>query len=399
MDAHEANLVATVAVGLTAALLGGLVARLVRLPAIVGYLLAGVAIGPFTPGFVGDPDVALELAEIGVVLLMFGVGLHFSVRDLLDVRRVAVPGAVGQIAVATALGVGVGIALGWPIDESLLLGVAIAVASTVVLLRALEQRGLLRSDEGRIAIGWLIVEDLFTVLVLVVLPTLAPEGRGGNPRGDDVALQLAIALAKAAALAAIMLVAGARLLPWLLEHVERTGSRELFTLAILATALGIAFAASEVFGLSLALGAFLAGAVLSGSRLNERIARDVLPLSDVFGVLFFVAVGMLLDPAVLLREPLAVVAVVSIVVVGKSLAALAITVALRQNRNVSVTVAAGLAQIGEFSFIVAAAGLQMGMLRDEGFQLIVAAAIVSISVNPLMFRLARTSAGARGARA
>ncbi|HEY7477346.1 MAG TPA: cation:proton antiporter [Actinomycetota bacterium] len=384
---HGTALVATIAVGLTVAFLGGLVARLVRLPPIVGYLLAGVAIGPFTPGFVGDQDVALELAEIGVVLLMFGVGLHFSIRDLLEVRRVAIPGALGQITVATGLGVAVGLAIGAETEEALILGVAVSVASTVVLLRALQQRGQVRDPAGRIAIGWLLVEDLFTVMVLVVLPVIAQDGAAGNPGWKDALAHLGLALGKTALLGVVTLVAGARLIPWLFEHVERTGNRELFTLAIMATALGVAFASAEIFGLSLALGAFLAGVMLTGSRLTDRITHDLLPLTDVFGVLFFVAVGMLLDPGVLVREPVALLAVVAIVVVGKSLAAVAITKLLREPAQVGGIVAAGLAQVGEFSFIVVTAGLELGIVSDETLQLVVAAALISISVNPLMFRL------------
>ncbi len=321
MEGHGTDLIATIAIGLGAAFIGGFLARLVKLPAIVGYLLAGVAIGPFTPGLVADQAVALELAEIGVALLMFGVGLHFSVGDLIQVRKVAVPGALGQIAISTLLGVGAGLAFGWDLVSGLVLGLAVSVASTVVLLRALGQRDELETEAGRVATGWLIVEDLFTVIALVLLPILAVAAdtvEGAEPlTAGGVVLEIGSALGKAAILTVLMLVVGARLLPWLLTHVQGQGSRELFTLAVVAIALGVAYVAAEVFDVSLALGAFLAGAVLSESRVSERAAHDVLPLTDVFSVLFFVSVGMLLDPAILGDEPLAIVVVVGVVIVGK----------------------------------------------------------------------------------
>jgi monovalent cation:H+ antiporter-2, CPA2 family len=369
---HSSELLKTIAIALPAAFAGGMAAKWLRLPVLVGFLLAGVAIGPFTPGLVANSGVALELAEIGVVLLMFGVGLHFSIDDLVAVRRLAVPGALGQIVVATALGVAVARWAGWSLGEGVVLGLAISVASTVVLLRALEQRGLLRAEAGRVAIGWLIVEDLFTVVVLVVLPTLAPSAADGGPL--DVAVDIGVAVTKAAALTAVMLIVGARFLPWLLLRVEREGSRELFTLAVLAVALGIAFAASEVFGVSFALGAFLGGAVLSNSHLSERAAADVLPLSDAFGVLFFVAVGMLLDPSILIDAPREIVAVLVIVVVAKSVTAIGLVRLLGGSAGTGALVGAGLAQIGEFSFIVATTAVGVGLLPDRGFQLIVAAA-------------------------
>jgi CPA2 family monovalent cation:H+ antiporter-2 len=384
---HSSELLKTIAIALPAAFVGGIAAKWLRLPTLVGYLLAGVAVGPFTPGLVANSGVALELAEIGVVLLMFGVGLHFSIGDLLAVRRIAVPGALGQIVVATALGVIVGSLAGWSLGEGLVLGLAISVASTVVLLRALEQRELLSSEPGRVAIGWLIVEDVFTVVALVVLPTLAPGGTDGGPL--DVAGDVGIAVAKAAALTALMLIAGARFLPWLLSRVEREGSRELFTLAVLSVALGIAFAASEVFGVSFALGAFLAGAVLSSSHLSDRAAAEVLPLSDAFGVLFFVAVGMLLDPEILLDAPLEVAAVVVIVVVAKFATAIGLVRLLGGPTRTGALVGAGLAQIGEFSFIVATTAVGVGLLSARGFQLIVAAALLSIALNPVAYGVAR----------
>jgi K+:H+ antiporter len=392
---HSSELLKTIAIALPAAFVGGMAAKWLRLPVLVGYLLAGVAVGPFTPGLVANSGVALELAEIGVVLLMFGVGLHFSIGDLVAVRRIAVPGALGQIVVATALGVLAGRAAGWSLGEGLVLGLAISVASTVVLLRALEERELLHSEAGRVAIGWLIVEDVFTVVALVVLPTLAPSAAGGGPL--DVAGDVGIAVAKAAALTAVMLIAGARFLPWLLTRVEREGSRELFTLAVLAVALGIAFAASEVFGVSFALGAFLAGAVLSSSHLSDRAAAEVLPLSDAFGVLFFVAVGMLLDPGILLDAPLEVAAVLVIVVVAKFLTAIGLVRLLGGSARTGGIVGAGLAQIGEFSFIVATTAVAVGLLSGRGFQLIVAAALLSIALNPLAYGVT-TLLDRRGAR-
>jgi monovalent cation:H+ antiporter-2, CPA2 family len=384
---HSSELLKTIAIALPAAFFGGIAAKWLRLPTLVGYLLAGVAVGPFTPGLVANSGVALELAEIGVVLLMFGVGLRFSIGDLFAVRKIAVPGALGQIVVATALGVLVGSLAGWSLGEGLVLGLAISVASTVVLLRALEQRKLLSSDPGRVAIGWLIVEDVFTVVALVVLPTFAPGGPNGGPL--DVAGDVGIAIAKAAALTALMLIAGARFLPWLLSRVEREGSRELFTLAVLSLALGIAFAASEIFGVSFALGAFLAGAVLSSSHLSDRAAAEVLPLSDAFGVLFFVAVGMLLDPEILLDAPLEVAAVVVIVVVAKFVTAIGLVRLLSGSARTGALVGAGLAQIGEFSFIVATTAVGVGLLSARGFQLIVAAALLSIALNPVAYGVAR----------
>jgi CPA2 family monovalent cation:H+ antiporter-2 len=383
IDPHSSDLIATIALGLGAAFIGGLVARLAKLPPIVGYLVAGVAIGPYTPGFVADPDIALELAEIGVGLLMFGVGLHFSIADLLAVRRLAVPGAIGQICAAVALGAAVAMAFGATTDAAIVLGLAISVASTVVLLRTLRHRDLLDTDAGRTAVGWLIVEDLFTVLVLVLLPTIPLVRNGGSIA--DVAVPIVEAVAKAGVLTAIMLVIGPRVLPRALAFVERIGSRELFTIAVLGIALGIAFAASLVFDVSLALGAFLAGAVLSESRLSDRAASDLLPMTDVFTVLFFVSVGMLLDPAILVDEAPTILAVVAVIVVGKSMAALAIVALRRASLRTGLTVAAGLAQIGEFSFIVATAGLELALIPDDVFQVVVASALISITINPFLF--------------
>lgn len=392
---HADGLIATIAVGLAVAFLGGFVATQVRLPAIVGYLLAGVAVGPFTPGFVANADVAHELAEIGVILLMFGVGIHFSLRDLFAVRAIAVPGAVGQIAVATALGVAIaGAAWGWSLGAGLVLGLAISVASTVVLLRALAERGALDTVHGRVAVGWLIVEDLFTVLVLVLLPALAPAlggGPAGGPgheggAGEHPLVALALALVRVAVFGALMLFVGARVIPRLLNQVARTGSRELFTLAVLALALGVAFAASFGFGVSLALGAFLAGVVVSESDLSHQAAADALPLRDAFAVLFFVSVGMLFDPAFLLAAPFKVLVLLGVIVLGKGLATLLIVAALGHPLRTGLTVAAGLAQVGEFSFILAELGRELELLPEEGHSLILASAIVSITLNPLLFR-------------
>jgi CPA2 family monovalent cation:H+ antiporter-2 len=386
---HEPVLITTIAIGLSAAFVGGLLARRLRLPAIVGYIAAGVAIGPFTPGFIADGAIATELAELGVILLMFGVGIHFSIRDLLAVKSIAVPGAVGQILVATLLGVGLGIALGWGVGGGLVLGLAVSVASTVVLLRALMDRGDLDTAQGRIAVGWLIVEDLFTVVVLVLLPSIAPL-LGGSAEAADSGLgpigDVALALGKAAIFAALMIVAGARVVPWLLHQVAREGSRELFTLAVLAIALGIAYLSYEVFGVSFALGAFLAGAVVGESDMSHQAAQDALPLRDAFAVLFFVSVGMLLDPAFLLAQPLAILAVLLLVVAAKALAAFAIVALAGYPVRVGLTVASGLAQIGEFSFILGTVGLSLGLLPPDGFQLIVAGALLSITINPFLFR-------------
>jgi CPA2 family monovalent cation:H+ antiporter-2 len=352
----------------------------------VGYLLGGVAIGPYTPGLVADASIALELAEIGVGLLMFAVGLHFSIADLLSVRRLALPGAVAQIVVAVVLGTGVGIALGSSLSASIVMGLAISVASTVVLLRALTQRDLLTTDAGRVAVGWLIVEDVFTVLVVVLLPSVAAMmDEGATTNVVAVVSPIAIATTKAAALTAIMLVLGPRILPRSLAFVERMGSRELFTIAVLAIALAMAFAAAVVFDVSLALGAFLAGAVLSESRLSDKAADDVVALTDVFTVLFFVSIGMLLDPAIVVDEALTITAVLAVIMVGKALAAIAIVAIRRAPLRTGLTVAAGLAQIGEFSFIVAAAALELELITETTFQVIVAAALLSITANPFLY--------------
>jgi monovalent cation:H+ antiporter-2, CPA2 family len=390
-DLHETSLIALLAIGFVLALLFGLLANLLRVSPIVGYLLAGIAVGPFTPGFVGDSSLASQLAEIGVILLMFGVGLHFSIKDLLAVRYIALPGAIAQIATATAIGYGMAHLLGWSLGSGLVFGLALSVASTVVLLRALEERNALQSSEGKIAVGWLIVEDLAMVLALVLLPALAPTLGGDNSAihapgtSSNTWLALTITLAKVAFFVALALVVGTRVVPWLLKRVTRTGSRELFTLCVLAIALGIAYGSSAAFGVSFALGAFFAGVILSESELSHQAGNDSLPLKDAFAVLFFVSVGMLFDPSVLLREPLAVIAVVAIIMVGKSLAAFVIVLVFRHPVRTALTVSASLAQIGEFSFILASLGGALGLLPSDGRDLILAGALLSIALNPLAF--------------
>ncbi len=393
---HEANLIATLSFAFVLAFAFGMAADRLRLPPLVGYLLAGVLVGPFTPGFVADGQLATELAEMGVILLMFGVGLHFSAADLLAVKGVAVPGAIVQIAAATLFGVGLAHFWGWSLGAGLVFGLSLSVASTVVLLKALEERNLLSTPNGRIAVGWLIVEDLAMVVTLVLLPAAAEMlgGRalepGGHGTGADgsVWLQLVITLGKVAAFAAIALALGPRLVPWLLAQVARTGSRELFTLAVLAIALGIAYGSAKLFGVSFALGAFFAGVVLSESRFSHKAAADSMPLQDAFSVIFFVSVGMLFDPAVLLREPVAVVAVLLTIIIGKSLFAFGIVLLLGYPVSTGLTVSASLAQIGEFSFILIGLGTALGLLPAEGRDLVLAGALLSITLNPLVFYLA-----------
>ena len=387
MDHHDTTLITTVAAGFGLALLLGFVAERCRLPALLGYLLAGIAIGPATPGFVADVAIAGQLAEIGVMLLMFGVGLHFSLADLMAVRRIALPGAVVQMGIATALGMAAAWAWGWSTGAGLVFGLSLSCASTVVLLKALDSRRLLATMNGRIAVGWLVVEDLATVLVLVLLPPLAGVLGDAAPAPDAPPLWQALlqTLAQVGAFVTLMLVAGRRLLPWLLWQVARTGSRELFTLAVVAAAISIAWGAAGLFGVSFALGAFFAGMVMRESRYGHRAAQESLPLRDAFAVLFFVSVGMLFEPAVLVEQPLRVLAVVAIVVVGKSLAAAALVLLLRYPLNTALTVAASLGQIGEFSFILAGMGGALGLLPAEGMSLVLAGALISIAVNPLVF--------------
>ena len=387
---HSINLITTIAASFGLALIFGFIAARFKLPVLVGYMIAGIILGPGTPGFVADIGLSSQLAEIGVILLMFGVGLHFSLDDLWAVRRIALPGAIIQITVATALGVAVSKFWGWSLGAGIVFGLALSVASTVVLLRALENRGVLKSLNGRIAIGWLVVEDLVMVLVLVFLPPLAG-WLGGDANGlaeksgDGILKMLALTIGKVTIFIVLMLVVGRRLFPWLLWQVARTGSRELFTLSVIAVAVGIAFGSAELFGVSFALGAFFAGMAMRESQLSHRAAEESLPLRDAFSVLFFVSVGMLFDPEILLQQPLKVLTVVLIIVFGKSLAAFLLVLAFRYPLNTAITVSASLAQIGEFSFILAGLGVALGLLPIEGQSLILAGAIISIALNPLLF--------------
>jgi CPA2 family monovalent cation:H+ antiporter-2 len=388
---HDTPLIATIVVGLSLAFILGTVAQRLRISPIVGYLLAGVAVGPFTPGFVADQSLATELAEIGVILLMFGVGLHFSLSDLLSVKAIAVPGAMVQIVCATLLGVALAQFFGWSLAAGLVFGLALSVASTVVLLRALQERHLVTTEQGRIAVGWLIVEDLVMVLTLVALPALAPllapDGANGVPAGGNILVTLGITLLKVVAFFAVMMIVGRRVIPWILHYIAHTGSRELFRLGVLTIALGVAFGAAKLFGVSFALGAFFAGMILSESQLSQQAANESLPLRDAFAVLFFVSVGMLFDPFSLIESPGAIFATVAIIVLGKSLAALAIVMAFGHPLRTGLLIAASLAQIGEFSFILAGLGVTLNILPEEGRELILGGAIVSIMLNPLLFYL------------
>ena len=399
VNTHDAPLIATIAVSLAFAFVGGFLAVGLRLPPLVGYLLAGIVVGPFTPGFVADAHLAPQLAEIGVILLMFGVGTHFSIRDLVAVRGVALPGAFVQIVVATALGVGLASLWGWSLGAGIIFGLSLSVASTVVLLRALEDRNMIKSSDGRIAIGWLVVEDLLMVLTLVLLPALAGIMGGHVPNDTDhgsVLPALGITIGKVVVFIALMLFAGVRFFPWLLSRVERTGSRELFTLAVVALALGVAFGSAKLFGVSFALGAFFAGVVVNESDLSHRAAKDLQPIQDAFTVLFFVAMGMLFDPSIMVRQPFQVLAVLAIIVFGKSLAAFGIVRVLGGSTQTALIVSAALAQIGEFSFILAALGVKLGLLPAEGLNLIDAGALLSITFNPAVFSAAVALAGRRG---
>ncbi len=395
---HDMPLIATIVFGLGLAFLLGTAAHRLRLPPLVGYLLAGVLVGPHTPGFVADSALAPELAEIGVILLMFGVGLHFSLKDLLAVRAIAIPGALAQIAFATLLGLGFALLIGWTIAAGLVFGLALSVASTVVLLRALQERRILDTERGRIAAGWLIVEDLAMILILVLLPALADAAHGTataylhDPLAAWLNLKLpgvlALTLLKVAAFVAVMLIVGRRFIPWVLHEIAHTGSRELFRLAVLVIALGTAYGAAKLFGVSLALGAFFAGMILSESTLSQRAAQESLPLRDAFAVLFFISVGMLFNPYSIIDDPLPVLATLFIIVIGKSIAAFLIVRAFGHPTGTALTISASLAQIGEFSFILAALGVQLGLLPEQGRDLILAGALLSIMLNPLIFALA-----------
>ncbi|MDR6632918.1 CPA2 family monovalent cation:H+ antiporter-2 [Phyllobacterium sp. 1468] len=397
---HETPLIATIVIGLVLAFIFGAIANRLRIPPLVGYLVAGVLAGSHTPGFVADQELASELAEIGVILLMFGVGLHFSLKDLLSVRAIAIPGAIVQILVATLLGAGLAWILGWSIQAGLVFGLALSVASTVVLLRAMQERRLIETERGRIAVGWLIVEDLAMVLALVLLPAIAGAINGGSETGDMIRAAsdpivryfelgiggvIALTLGKVVAFVAVMLIVGRRVIPWTLHAIAHTGSRELFRLAVLAIALGVAFGAAKLFGVSLALGAFFAGMIMSESELSHRAAEESLPLRDAFAVLFFVSVGMLFDPTTIVNDPLPLLATLAIIIVGKSLAAFFIVRAFGYPTGTALIISASLAQIGEFSFILAELGVGLGMLPEEGRDLILGGAILSILVNPLVF--------------
>ena len=394
---HHGPLIAIIVAGLGLAFVFGALAQKLRISPLVGYLLAGVAAGPFTPGFVGDQNLANELAEIGVILLMFGVGLHFSLKDLLSVRAIAVPGAIVQIGIATLLGLGLGRLLGWSWFSGVVFGLALSTASTVVLLRSLQERRLVQTERGRIAVGWLIVEDIAMVLALVLLPVLA-EIINGTPSGGSAPLAtrfdlgvwgvLGLTFAKLIGFLAFMLLIGRRVIPWVLHWVAHTGSRELFRLAVLAVALGVAYAAATLFGVSFALGAFFAGMILSESPLSQRAAEETLPLRDAFAVLFFVSVGMLFDPGILLRAPGPLIGTLAIILIGKSVAAWLIMRAFGRSQTAALTISASLAQIGEFSFILAGLGTDLGILPAQGRDLILAGAILSILLNPVIFALA-----------
>ena len=386
---HDITLISTIAVGFGLALILGFIAEKCKLPALVGYLLAGILIGPATPGFVADVDIASQLAEIGVMLLMFGVGLHFSINDLMSVKRIALPSAIVQMTIATVLGIVLANWWGWTFGEGLIFGLALSCASTVVLLKALESRGIIDSMNGKIAVGWLVVEDLVMVLVLVLMPPLAGLLGGTTPADSTAPIwqTIGFTLLQVSGFIVLMLVVGKRLLPWILWHIAKTGSRELFTLSIVSAAIGIAFGAAALFNVSFALGAFFAGMVMRESEFSHRAAEESLPLRDAFAVLFFVSVGMLFKPAILVEEPLSVVAVIAIIVLGKSLAAMFITLALRYPLNTALVVAASLAQIGEFSFILGGLGMTLGILPKDGMSLILAGALISIAINPLLFSM------------
>ncbi|MEX6723745.1 YbaL family putative K(+) efflux transporter [Parapedomonas caeni] len=378
-------LIPTIVAGLTVAFIFGLLSHRLRVSPLAGYLLAGIIVGPFTPGFVADGGLAAELAEIGVILLMFGVGLHFSLRDLLSVRHVAVPGAIGQIAVATLAGVGLAMLLGWSLGAGIVFGLALSVASTVVLLRALQVRNLLHTERGRIAVGWLIVEDLAMVLALVLLPAVASAATGAGVTFGAFVGALALTLLKVSGFVAFMLLIARRAIPALLHYVAHTGSRELFRLAVLVMSLGVAFGAAMLFDVSFALGAFFAGIILGETRLSQRAAEETMPLRDAFAVLFFVSVGMLFDPRIIIEQPLPLLATVTIIIVGKSLASYVIVRLFGHPHGTALVISASLGQIGEFSFILAALGVSLNLLPPDGQDLVLAGAMFSILINPFLF--------------
>lgn len=385
---HDVDLIILLAVGFGLALAFGYIAARLRLPPLIGYLIAGILISPNTPGVVGDIQLANQLAELGVMFLMFGVGMHFSLNDLMQVRRIALPGAILQIAVATLLGVGVSMLWGWSFGSALVFGLSLSCASTVVLLKALGDRGLLESINGKIAVGWLLVEDLVMVLALVLLPATAVLLGGQALEGSsdgNIWLTLGITLLKVAGFIAFMLIVGKRLIPMIMQVVARLGSRELFTLTVVAAAVSIAFGAYKVFGVSMALGAFFAGMVVKESDFSHRAEEETLPLREIFSILFFVSVGMLFDPRIMIEQPLHVLAVVAIIMIGKTIAAMALVLFFRYPINTALTVGASLAQIGEFSFILAALGVSLNLLSLEGQNLILAGALISITLNSFIF--------------
>jgi len=394
---HDIPLITTIVAGLCLAFVFGLLAHRLRLPMLAGYLMAGVVIGPFTPGYVADQNLATELAEIGVILLMFGVGLHFSIKDLMAVRTIAIPGAVGQVAVATLFGMGIGWLMGWSFGAALIFGLSLSVASTVVLLRALQERALVETPQGRIAVGWLIVEDLVMVVALVLIPPVAgllggvtaPLEEGAEQVAQmglgPIAATLLVTAVKVSAFVALMLVVGRRVIPMVLHYTAHTGSRELFRLAVLSIALGVAFGSAYFFGVSFALGAFFAGMVMAGSTLSSQAMKETLPLRDAFAVLFFVSVGMLFDPRILVEAPMALIGTIAVIVVVKSVVAYAIVRAFGHDKRTALTAAASLAQIGEFSFILIVMGLTLDIVPAAARDLVVAGAMGSILINPLLF--------------
>ncbi|WP_084402389.1 YbaL family putative K(+) efflux transporter [Cupriavidus sp. amp6] len=391
---HATPLISTIVGGIVLAFILGAIASKLRLPPLIGYLCAGIVVGPHTPGYTADQALAPELAELGVILLMFGVGLHFSIKDLMAVKRIAIPGAVVQIGIATLLGMLVAWGFGWSWGQGLVYGLALSVASTVVLLKALQERDLVESPQGRIAVGWLIVEDLAMVLALVLLPAMAgllagaaDAGAEGGPGTGEVLMAVFSTLGKVVAFVAVMLLIGRRFIPWMLERIVWTGNREMFRLGVLATALGVAYGAYSLFGVSFALGAFFAGMVLAESEFSHRAAEESLPLRDAFSVLFFVSVGMLFDPMVLVNDPWGVLSTLFIIVVGKSLAAMGIVRVFGHSGQTGMTIAVSLAQIGEFSFILASLGVYLNILPERGQALILAGALLSIMLNPVLFHL------------
>jgi CPA2 family monovalent cation:H+ antiporter-2 len=384
---HATPLIATIVGGFVLAFIFGALAHRARMPPLIGYMMAGIAMGPFTPGFHGDVALAQELADIGVILLMFGVGLHFSISDLMSVRRIVIPGALIEMTIVSSVGFALATFFGWKMGEGIILGLSLAVASTVVLMTALQERHLLDTRRGQIAVGWLVVEDVTMVLALVLIPALAGvlSGREASMAASDVIIAIAVTLGKVIGFVVVMLVVGRRLIPWVLERIAQTGSRELFRLGVLAIALGFAFGSAHMFGVSFALGAFFAGMILNESELSHRAAEESLPLRDAFSVLFFVSVGMLFDPSILIEKPVMVILTVLIIVGVKSVAAYLIVRALGKPRDTALLIGVSLGQIGEFSFILAAMGVSQGILSSEGRDLILSGAIISILINPFIF--------------